>query len=517
MGLYQWVGPGTDIGDGDNWRDEIHGTTGTEPSISDDVTMYTAGSFSGQLDVDSITLQSQGTATLAYVGADTYIETEGTTTTTVTGSVTFNRSALDTAGLVVESDSTLRIINGAGFDAQGAGDSDITIGSQSGTATLLVDNSSFFAQLNGGTFTVGDGDSGVGSLTVEDGSGFQVAAGLTLIGNDDGAGAKVLVTGALTAALFDGRVEIGGEGNGSFTASAGAYASLGLHDNVAVGSLSGTGTITATGANTLLSVAGNLEFGAYQGVSSGTGIVSQGATLAVAGDILVYAGSISVSGAGSMLSGRAFLPQAPDQLSIAAGSTASFVDASVLSGSTVLLTGGTLAVRRVLGISAKIGGYGVVRAAAVLNDGTLTANGGTLQVIGPETGAGTDAIAKGATLELDGSVAAQVRILFQAGAGTLSLKDAGAMDGLIRGFGTGEKIDLLGDASTGMSFANDILMIQNGNAVDATLRFSGSYTAANFALSSDGHGGSLVSYVAAGTARVDAVHGIGPGVMLHAV
>ena len=517
MGLYQWVGPGTDIGDGDNWRDEIHGTNGTEPSASDDVTMYTAGTFSGQLDVDSIALQSQGTATLAYVGADTYIATEGTTATTVTGSVTFNRSAFDTAGLVVESNSTLRLINGASFYGQGAGDSDITIGSQMGTASLIVDSSTFFAQLNAGTFTVGDGESGVGSLTVENSSGFQVAAGLTVIGNDNGASAQVLATGVLTEALFDGRVEIGGDGNGSFTAAAGAYASLGLHDNVAVGSLSGTGTITSIGANTLLSVAGNLEFGAYQGVSSGTGIVSQGATLMVAGDILVYAGSISVSGAGSTLSGRTYISQAVDQLSVATGGTAVFVDAVVQSGSTVLLEGGTFAVRRVLELSAKISGYGVVKAAAIENDGSLTAKGGTLRVIGPETGAGINTIAKGATLELDGSVAAQVRMLFQAGAGTLSLTDAGAMDGLIRGFGTGENIDLLGDASTGMSFANDILTIHNGNTVDAMLRFSGSYTAANFELLSDGHGGSLVSYVATGAVRPDAVHGIGPGLMLHAI
>ncbi len=515
MGLYQWVGPGTDIGDGNNWRDEIHGTTGTEPTNGDDVTMYTAGTFSGQLDVDSISLQSQGTATLSYVGASTDIASEGTTATTVTGLVTFNRAGIDTAGLVVESDSTLRFVGAASFDGEGTGDNDITIGSESGTAALLVDHSSFFAQLNAGTFTVGDGDSGVGSLTVENGSGFQVAAGLTLIGNDDGAGAQVLVTGALTAALFDGRVEIGGAGNGSFIAAGGAYASLGLHDNVAVGSLNGTGTITATGPNTLLSVAGNLEFGAYQGVSSGSGIVSQGGTLAVAGDILVYAGSISVSGAGSLLSGRAFLPQAPDQLSIAANGTASFVDARVQLGSTVLLAGGTLAVRRDLEITAKINGYGVVSAAAIVNDGTLTARGGTLQVIGPETGAGIDAIAKGATLELDGSVAAQARMVFQSGANTLSLKDAGAMDGLISGFGTGEKIDLLGDASNGMSFAHDILTIDNGNTVEAMLRFSGSYTAANFGLSSDGHGGSLVSYVAAGAIRSDQAHGIDVGLIPH--
>ena len=183
----------------------------------------------------------------------------------------------------------------------------------------------------------------------------------------------------------------------------------------------------------------------------------------------------------------------------------------------MLLKDGTLAVRRVLTVTAKISGYGVVSAAAFVNDGTLTAKGGTLQVIGPETGVGLDAIAKGATLQLYGSVAAQVRMVFLAGTGTLSLKDAGAMDGLIHEFGTGGKIDLLGDASTGMSFANDILTVQNGSTVDATLRFSGAYTAANFALSSDGHGGALVSYVAAGAIRSGAVHGVDANLMPHAV
>lgn len=107
--------------------------------------------------------------------------------------------------------------------------------------------------------------------------------------------------------------------------------------------------------------------------------------------------------------------------------------------------------------------------------------------------------------------------MFQSAADTLLLKDAGAMDGLIRGFGTGEKIDLLGNAAPGMSLVNDILTIRNGSTVGCNAAFQRSLHGGGFQAVVGRAWGALVSYVATEAIRSDAVHGIGARLMPHAI
>ncbi len=88
--------------------------------------------------------------------------------------------------------------------------------------------------------------------------------------------------------------------------------------------------------------------------------------------------------------------------------------------------------------------------------------------------------------------------MFEKGANTLGLADAAGVAAHITDFGTGDAIDLLGTTANKLSYANGALTVDNGTKKIATLQIKGSYTTANFKLASDGHGGSLISYVSNG-------------------
>jgi hypothetical protein len=117
------------------------------------------------------------------------------------------------------------------------------------------------------------------------------------------------------------------------------------------------------------------------------------------------------------------------------------------------------------------------------------------------------AINSGSTLELQSASAESVSFINNAGnTGTLLLDDPIAFSGLIYGFtGTGtmsDAIDLKGitlDSGTTWSYTENsagtggTLTFYEGTTVVDTINFVGSYTIANFAVGSDGNGGTLIT------------------------
>jgi len=67
--------------------------------------------------------------------------------------------------------------------------------------------------------------------------------------------------------------------------------------------------------------------------------------------------------------------------------------------------------------------------------------------------------------------------------------------GTVAGFGTGDTIDLINTAETSFNFAAGVLTVKNGTAVVASLKFAGTYTTADFALTTDNNGGHLITFV----------------------
>ncbi len=79
-----------------------------------------------------------------------------------------------------------------------------------------------------------------------------------------------------------------------------------------------------------------------------------------------------------------------------------------------------------------------------------------------------------------------------------------AVTSTIAGFRTGDIIDLAKLDATALDFAGGTLTLSNGTTSLDELTFRGAYTAADFALSADGHGGTDVAFaaVAPATAHV---------------
>jgi hypothetical protein len=151
---------------------------------------------------------------------------------------------------------------------------------------------------------------------------------------------------------------------------------------------------------------------------------------------------------------------------------------------------------------------------ALVNTGTLEANAGTLIVDSPVTGGGNAVIA-GGTIEFTGASDNNVSFIGN-GTDVLALDHSQAFTGHISGFGGSDQIDL-GDvafsAATSLAYAANAsdsggaLTVGDGSDA-ATIALIGGYAASFFAMSSDGHGGTLITDPA--SANVATGSSIGP-------
>ena len=167
----------------------------------------------------------------------------------------------------------------------------------------------------------------------------------------------------------------------------------------------------------------------------------------------------------------------------------------------VVLVGGSVNARADASLFGQVVGAGTFSAVMIANAGQIVASGGTLVVQGSITGTGALGISPNATLDLAGAVASTQNVVFGAGANTLALGNLPGFAGHLFDFATGDAIDLLGHAATKLSYAAGVLSVSNGTTLVAKVQIRGSYTAANFKLGSDGHGGALVSYAATSAAQ----------------
>ena len=121
--------------------------------------------------------------------------------------------------------------------------------------------------------------------------------------------------------------------------------------------------------------------------------------------------------------------------------------------------------------------------------------GGALTIAGTASGGGTAVIENGATLTADGTLSLTA-VQFASGAESLVLGSPTSVTSTLAGFGTGDTIDLVKLVANGESFANGTLTLLSGSKQVAQLTLAGSYTSNNFTLTSDGHGGTDIGFVA---------------------
>ncbi len=247
-----------------------------------------------------------------------------------------------------------------------------------------------------------------------------------------------------------------------------------------------------TGAT--LSVAGDL---------TNSGTVSLGGSARGSGaDVLTIKGTLSNSGlvdlgndnAASMTVTAAALMDtgtinlAGDQYGDGTGEAvldvtgAATIDGLLTLGGDAVVSAGTL----VVASSGRMSGFGTIEAPA--NNGTISAGGGVLEIVGSITGTGDLAIGAGATLELSDADAEPVT--FDASTSTLRLDTPSRFSGAIDGLVAGDTIELPGIAVADAQVVGPNLIVATGVAQVFSFAVSGRLTGNSFTSTSDGHGGS---------------------------
>jgi hypothetical protein len=180
------------------------------------------------------------------------------------------------------------------------------------------------------------------------------------------------------------------------------------------------------------------------------------------------------------------------------------LDAAVRSGGVLSVTGGGTASGTVIskGGAAGVFGGGVADLGVVLRGGTLTvSSGGTI------TGGFT---LSGGLATLDpGAVDTGAVVGFAGSGGELAIASGGGFGGVISGLGAGDKLDLGGFAYNASHGVESVAFLEAAGGLSGTLTLSsgggtealtllGAYATSNFALSTDKHGGTFVSWVSRG-------------------
>jgi hypothetical protein len=162
----------------------------------------------------------------------------------------------------------------------------------------------------------------------------------------------------------------------------------------------------------------------------------------------------------------------------------------------VTMAGGKMAVTGALTIDAgqSTSGYGTVQGGSIINAGTVQASGGTLSFAGGVTGTGLFQVLSGATLSLGDTVGFGQKVQFTAASGNVTLGTAANFYGTLYNFVKGDTVDLSGVAATSLTYSGQTLTVHESGGASLALRFGGTYTQANFAMASDGHGGTSITH-----------------------
>ncbi len=357
--------------------------------------------------------------------------------------------------------------------------------------------------LASGSTTLGGALAGAGTLDLTAGPSPSAAGAVSFYTLEAGTALSLGAFGVTAGALLTDQA--GASYGGAFTLAPGAT----LDPNNTTLSLTGGASLDGAidGAGTV-AVSGNVEAGGLA--------VSGGAVVANSGTLLLD-GALTLGAASSA-----------GQLVIAAGATAEITADAALTG----YNGAPISNA---GLFEKLAGLGASSFSGVLaNVGTVLAARGTLDLTGTlqndalaeaiggtlvlannlaATGgaSGTLAIGAGGDAVLEGALAGSETIDFTAAQALLTLPDPGQVFGPIEGFAAGDTVDFTAAAFTAggdtLTYANGTLAIADQGAPVAALAMPGNYTGANFALASDGAGGTALLFApppcfAAGT-RLD--------------
>ena len=315
--------------------------------------------------------------------------------------------------------------------------------------------------------------------------GYYDKYAATYKGGDGGDGVDLKSGGTIT-----NNAEILG-GNGGFNAQGpGGNGGAGI-------TLAGGASVTDNGVIR----GGDGGYGRTGNGNGGAGVYLDGGTLLVAGSVSGGLADTGGTGGAAVQFGSVAGTLVLDPSAVIDGQ----VDASLAAGDVLRLagtTGGTLA-----GLGTQLTGFAVITenagaqwtltGASMLSAGASLIVGGQLTVAGSLGGAdgARVAIEHNATLAVNGSLGLG-SLRFASGAGeTLAISANGSVTSTITGFGSGDVIDV-GRPANALRYAAGTLTLLDGFTTVEQLHFAGAYTASDFILASDGHGGTDVTYAA---------------------
>jgi hypothetical protein len=363
------------------------------------------------------------------------------------------------------------------------------------------------------TGTILGGAGGAGGLGGTGGAGITLA-GATLVNSGvitggkaggapggDGVYSKlgtVTNTGTITGGYADGRYNnLGGAGvllAGGTLSNAGDITGGWVSKNtggagvvIDGGIFTNSGTVTGGHANQ-----GGAQPGAGVSISAGT-LITSGMIYGGYGHMHVLADAVYVD------------PNATSPVRIIAEPGLAFHGNVVGNADTTLeLAGRKLG--RLIGIGSTITGIPTIvedahadwklLAASSLAAGVSLSAAGTLELGGAFSGAGTLTLDSGGIVTADLPLSVTNVDFASGGHETLVLDAPTSTTSTFTGFAANDKIDLANLVATTASFSAGTLTLLDGSSTVATLLLDGSYTSANFTLTSDGNGGTDIKYVA---------------------
>jgi T5SS/PEP-CTERM-associated repeat protein len=370
--------------------------------------------------------------------------------------------------------------------------------------------------VSGGSVSVGQalivGNAGSGSLAVSNAG--SVYATNILVGDGAGSTGNAVINGPQSELAAYQSVYIGASGEGQLLIDSGGTTVSSV--SVDIGASAGSsGTVTVSGSASELRATAALVVGDE---ADGTLAIENQATatasILTVGNVSGSAGTVTVSGSGALLAvtvasigGNWEAAGGTGLLNLSSGGVMTSTGwTNVWNRGTIQLSGGAL-VTQAVDLMGCLAGYGTVETSStladyqIMNDGSIFASGGTLDLIGTVTQTGTLAIASGAELLLQDPVANTQTVIFESGSDeTLTLADPAMMQASIMGFAAGDTIDLLGVTINTLQFINGTLTAIGPGGPDNTLRavgsflFGHSYSLGEFSVSTSAQGNSYITF-----------------------
>jgi autotransporter-associated beta strand protein len=341
-----------------------------------------------------------------------------------------------------------------------------------------INNAGTFTASGTGATQIGAAFDNTGTLNVNDQT-LNFGAGASFAGTIDGAGTIVLGNFiANNAYVFDAGLAISAAG---LQISSNVTATLAGNQSFAGDFDVNNGTLQMEGYT--LKVSGSTDI--TSGTMFGTGTLIESGSTTLGNFSVLTGGILSIAGSATQIGNIAVgdspgltQPASTAELSVAAGAT------YTLDANSSIFNNGTLAVAGTL--SASGDGIGTITT-TVVDSGVISANLGTLDLIGAISGTGLFAIGTGGLLQFANTATFgnAASIGFTSGGGALVLDDPTAFAGVLENFSTGDNIGLAGfDPSTltgGYANGADTeITFSDAHGDSVTLTFSTAQTLSNF-------------------------------------